>query len=659
MRTAKRLTILLIVAVIGINEATVRSGQDNASAQISNTRTADCLVKITADPGVMPLNRETLEGLLHSSAVQGKAMTEVLGPGTVEDRHEFIFVDWLSGSGYSKGTQASRSSAEQEMLRQLEDVYGREYAGMMAGQQRTPDDKPEPGDASQADDRSAPKNPTKRNSPRSDTMSGGSTGGYGGGGGMMGGMGGSMGGGMMGGMGGMSGGGFSGGMGAGTIEPGRLYGGWLPDGPYGPVYGGMMGGMGGGFGSMGGFYGTPAGSKDTSAVESSVVIRLMVEFPDEFKPVAKEFLSALVVNLRNNLVDAHERHVDGLKEVLASAKSQREQAEQNVQGGGAATSDSAMRIKEQLDTLVDLSALSAQMPVGEAIEVLKNAVQPPLQIVALWKDLQEGANVEPSTPIDIDGMSSVRLGTAIDLLAKGISDPLPGAPAVVYRIKDNVIVIGTSTALGMPSMSATGAKIQVDIRALAGQRDELARAIQSLELNQVSMEARRKAMYVQMEEARQQADKRLAADTVTQELEKLVQISTTHLELLQQRVAAGQTTQADLASAQESVARARIELARRREELSKLTGGGRIEQYDSELSKMAIDEAESRARLDVLRKQLADVQGQLTQASTFDPEAARMRIAQETLDLTNRRVGELETRLASLQPPTVTIIGVN
>ncbi len=74
---------------------------------------------------------------------------------------------------------------------------------------------------------------------------------------------------------------------------------------------------------------------------------------------------------------------------------------------------------------------------------------------------------------------------------------------------------------------------------------------------------------------------------------------------------------------------------------------------------MAIDEAESRARLDVLRKQLVDVQGQLTQASTFDPEAARIRITQETLDIANRRVGELEARIASLRPPTVTVIGAN
>lgn len=442
---------------------------------------------------------------------------------------------------------------------------------------------------------------------------------------------------------------------SGTGTRGRTMGGM--GGGMGMGGGGMSMGMGGmGMGTM---YGTSTGSENTATVERNMVVRLTVALPDEFGPVAKELLGALVVNLRNSLVGAHDKCVENLEGLLASAKLQQNKAEQNIQSGGAATSPETTRVREQLDTTVDLSSLSSQTPFSEAIEVLKNAVNPPLQIVALWRDLLDQANVEPSTPIDTDGMSHVRLGTALDLLLKGISGTLHDDPPVVYRVKDNVIVIGTRDALQMPSASATGQKGQTDIRVLATQKNELARAIQSLELDMVSMEARRKAMYRQMEEASVQADRRLAQDTVTQELEKLVQISTSHLELLQQRVTAGQMPQAELASAQESVARARIELARRREELTKLTGGGRIEQYDGELSKMAIDEAESRARLEVLRKQLADVQGQLTQASTFDPEAARIRIAQETLDLTNRRVGELETRLATLQPPTVTIIGDN
>ncbi|MBP7051130.1 MAG: hypothetical protein KBE65_08955 [Phycisphaerae bacterium] len=614
MRTAKCVVILLTVALIGTAATTAASGQDNAPQKPSNTRMADCLVRITADPAIVPLNEATVAGLIYSSGVRRRAIVEVLDVEPA-DPLQFVLVEWLSG----ETTQADAAQEQDaEMSRLYEQVYGKDYAQMMGMSAGTSEKRG--GGA------------TSRRS--------------------MGGLGG-MGGGMMGpttptgpAMGGMSSGGVGGG-----IVGGRTGGGMGPG----------MGGMGGSsnFSNYGSFGGAATRSASSPTVEHSAVIKLTVDLPNSVKPAAQELMDALMVNLRNNLVDTHDRYAEGLNRLLVSAKSQRDQAEQNVQSAGAAPSPESTSVRERLDQVVDLSALSSETPLEEAIAVLRNAVQPPLEIVALWKDLEEWAGASRYIPIQIDGMSSVRLGTALDLLLKGISDPLPGAPPVVYRIRDNVIVIGTSNALGTSSSSASGVKNQADIRALAAQKDDLARTVQTLELNQVSMEARRKAMYMQIEEARQQAAKKVAEDTVTQELEKLVQLSTSHLELLQQRVAAGQMPQAELASAQESVARARIELARRREELTKLTGGGRIEQYESELSKMAIDEAESRARLDVLRRQLADVQGQLTQASTFDPEAARIRVAQETLDIANRRVGELEARIASLQPPTVTVIGTN
>ncbi len=604
MRTAKCVVTLLTVALVGAAAVTATSGQDNAAQEPSNTRMADCLVRITVDPAIVPLDDTTIRNLIYSSSMRRKVM-EVMNLERLDPLH-FVTVEWLSGE---TSEAAAAQEQDAEMLREMEQIYGRDYTQMMGMSSGTSQNK-----------------------------SGGETSGRSRG----------------------MGGGMGGTMPTTGTETGGMSGGVAGGG----IMGGMGGGMGGmgmpvGMGGFGGMRGATTGSASSPAVEHSAVIKLTVELPDSVKPLAQELLDSIVVNLRNKLLDTHARYVDRLEVLLASARSQREQAEQNVQSAGTASSPGATMVREQLDRTVDMSVLTPQTPIAEAIEVLRNAVSPPLQIVAMWKDLLEGANVEPSTPIDIDGMPSVRLGTALDLLVKGISDPLPGAPAVVYRIRDNVVVIGTSATLGMANTSAMGAMTQTDVRALAAQKDELTRAIRSLELNQVSMEARRKAMYMQIEEARQQADRRLAQDTVTQELEKLVQISTSHLELLQLRVTAGQMPQAELASAQESVARARIELARRREELAKLTGGGRIEQYESDLSKMAIDEAESRARLDVLRRQLADVQGQLTQASTFDPEAARIRVAQETLNLANRRVGELETRLATLQPPTVTIIGAN
>ena len=88
-------------------------------------------------------------------------------------------------------------------------------------------------------------------------------------------------------------------------------------------------------------------------------------------------------------------------------------------------------------------------------------------------------------------------------------------------------------------------------------------------------------------------------------------------------------------------------------------GGGQLEEFNKELSRMAIDKAEKEAQLQIVRRQLDEVQRRLAQALAFDPEAVRLRLAQEALDITGRRVAELQARMANLQPPMVTMIGAN
>jgi hypothetical protein len=100
-------------------------------------------------------------------------------------------------------------------------------------------------------------------------------------------------------------------------------------------------------------------------------------------------------------------------------------------------------------------------------------------------------------------------------------------------------------------------------------------------------------------------------------------------------------------------------MAKRREELSKQVGGGQLEQLNSELGRMAIDRAEKEAQRGILSGQVAQIQQQLAQASTFDPEAARVRAAKEGLDILARQIAGLQVQIANLQPPMVTVIGAN
>jgi hypothetical protein len=90
------------------------------------------------------------------------------------------------------------------------------------------------------------------------------------------------------------------------------------------------------------------------------------------------------------------------------------------------------------------AALTYNTPFGEAIDILRNSTRPPLNIVVLWRDLYDNADVEPSTPIYMDGVSGVRLRTALDLVLRAVSSP--GAE-LGYIVEGGVITIATRDSL--------------------------------------------------------------------------------------------------------------------------------------------------------------------------------------------------------------------
>jgi len=235
------------------------------------------------------------------------------------------------------------------------------------------------------------------------------------------------------------------------------------------------------------------------------------------------------------------------------------------------------------------------------------------------------------------------LATALDLLVKGLDDGM-NAGTPMWRIKDDAIVIGTTVTLGRSQETAGRSRVEADAVNLAGQRSELARRVQALELDLAGLDARREAIAAQTAGVRQRVSEKLATDPAIREFEKLSQVYSSSSGSPEER---------------EKAIRTKIELANRREELSKQVGGGQLEEFNKELSRMAIDKAEKEAQLQIVRRQLDEVQKQLAQTLAFDPEAARLRLAQEALDITGRRVAELQTRMASLQPPTVIVIGAN
>jgi len=567
----------------------------------SNSRFASCLIRIAIDADILPLDPTTVEQLIRSSAVAGKAAKDVFGleAEAADNIRQEIHIERVSQAAQTTSMPEPPDSdlmGPDTVMEELRKIYSDRYTDTMRGDKPG---TPEPAAATPSADDNA-RVGANNHSPQQGI---------------------GMGGGMMSGRGGRS--------------------------------GTMMGRTGMGGGGMGGMYGAPTAPAPTRAQQQTAMVRLYVPLPKDARPLAGQFVKALVDNLRRALEDSYDRYERLLSDQIQFAEFRREEIEQQLGRSATPSSPESRRIREQLSTIVDVSALTPEMPFAEAIELLKNSVEPPLPIVVLWKELQESCDIDPPTPIGMDGPPPVKLETALKTVLEAVSGGQ--RPAVSYQIDNDVVVVRLKD-LQTEERESAATGHQEDAQELAAHRRDLSNQIRNLEMQMAGMEARRQAIEEQIARTRDEADRKLAQDTVTKELQILVEMIEMGLSQVRKEVVAGRLPQSHLTQAQENLTRARIELAKRQEELRRDAGGGRLDSLNSELSQMAIETAEQRARLEVFRTQLDETQRRLAQASAFDPQAARLRTARQALDIAERHIAELMNRRVQLQRPSVTVM---
>jgi len=103
-----------------------------------------------------------------------------------------------------------------------------------------------------------------------------------------------------------------------------------------------------------------------------------------------------------------------------------------------------MSLAEQLEVRVDVSGWTLDTTFGQAIDDLKNSVDPPLRLIVLWRDLYDNAGIDRQTPIMMDGMSEVPLRAALSSLLMAVA----GNPGQLgYVVEGGVITVGTKDSL--------------------------------------------------------------------------------------------------------------------------------------------------------------------------------------------------------------------
>jgi type II secretory pathway component GspD/PulD (secretin)/tetratricopeptide (TPR) repeat protein len=112
-------------------------------------------------------------------------------------------------------------------------------------------------------------------------------------------------------------------------------------------------------------------------------------------------------------------------------------------------------INKLLDQAVNLTALTQETTLREAIEILQNSVDPPLSIVVYWKDLSENAFIEPDAPINIDGQALTAIPLRVGLTRVLESVSSGGMAKLAYMVEYGVITVATEDALPSTMKSVT------------------------------------------------------------------------------------------------------------------------------------------------------------------------------------------------------------
>jgi len=101
-------------------------------------------------------------------------------------------------------------------------------------------------------------------------------------------------------------------------------------------------------------------------------------------------------------------------------------------------------LDSQLQRGADFSHWTRETTFGQAIEDIKNSVDPPLRLIVLWRDLYENAEIDQQTEIRMDGISGVPLGVAL----KSVLMAVTGNPGQLgYVVDGGVITIATKDSL--------------------------------------------------------------------------------------------------------------------------------------------------------------------------------------------------------------------
>lgn len=100
-----------------------------------------------------------------------------------------------------------------------------------------------------------------------------------------------------------------------------------------------------------------------------------------------------------------------------------------------------------LDQTVDLSSITPMTSFRDALDLIRTSAEPALAMMINWNDLRQNAFIDESSPVGLDGLRRIDLGTALELMCNAVDG---GKGRVSFLQRGRVLVVASRTSLGNP-----------------------------------------------------------------------------------------------------------------------------------------------------------------------------------------------------------------
>jgi hypothetical protein len=181
--------------------------------------------------------------------------------------------------------------------------------------------------------------------------------------------------------------------------------------------------------------------------------------------------------------------------------------------------------------------------------------------------------------------------------------------------------------------------------------------VQAAKMNQASNQVIIDATTKRIADIQAKIKNQLENDSITIELQSIVEMSGKLVIEAEKQVKAGTISSLQLDELKEKLARARIEIARRREQLSNSVGGNLIETLNKELADRSIQATQDEASIRSLEQQLVEAESLLAKADDYELLTLKVEMAKQSLQESILWRDRLSRQIRLLQSPMISILG--